>query len=72
MDSQIYSLAKMAVLAGILSWIMKYSWEYFWGIWKLCSAHSKLVNPHSFYDHLRLWEFDDQDVRRLGPDDIYE
>jgi hypothetical protein len=50
---------------------MIYFWEYFWGVWKLCATHSQLVNPHSFRDHLRLWEFDNNGARRLTYRDDY-
>jgi len=44
---------------------MKYSWEYFWGIWKLCATHGYMKNPHSSLDHLDLYIFNDNGVKRI-------
>lgn len=43
----------------------EYYWSYFWTVWKRCAIHGDIPCPHDYFDHLRLFEYDDEKVRRI-------
>ena len=43
----------------------EFNWDYFWTVWKSCAIHGNIHCPHIALDHLELFEFVDQKVKRI-------